>query len=78
MQLELGWNVQPWVGALLWEHTLMDVGLWQRLMGGKSEVFDFPAIGAKGMPKKKDLETEKGHEGHRLEAGGEVPRRKPA
>lgn len=41
--------------------------------GGKSELFDFPAIGVKG--KKADLGTEKGKEGHRLMAGQEQPRK---
>lgn len=72
--LELGWNVQPWVGALVWENY-QDFGMWQGLIGGKSEAFDLPAIGAKGG-KKKDLDIEKGREGHRLMAGQEQPRRK--
>ncbi|KAH9875927.1 hypothetical protein IAQ61_003392 [Plenodomus lingam] len=72
--LELGWNVQPWVGFLTW--TNWDkVGVWQGLQGGRSEPFAFPEVGAKTV-KKKDLETEKGAEGYRLEVGGEVPRRK--
>lgn len=72
--LELGWNVQPWVGAQTWTNW-RSYGAWKALEGGKSEAFDFPAIGAK-MAKKKDLETEKGGEGYRLEVGGEAPRRK--
>lgn len=72
-QLELGWNIQPWVGALTWAEKI-DIGVWHRLQGGVSEKFDFPAIGAK---KKDDLGTEKGKEGHRLEVGGEHPVRRP-
>ncbi|KAF2646582.1 signal peptidase 22 kDa subunit [Massarina eburnea CBS 473.64] len=70
-RLELGWNVQPWVGAQVWTNW-QDLGMWKALEGGRSEVFAFPAIGAK---KKVDTSTEKGKEGHRLEAGGEQPRR---
>ncbi|KAF1954136.1 signal peptidase 22 kDa subunit [Byssothecium circinans] len=69
VRLELGWNVQPWVGAQLWTNW-RDLGMWKGLEGGKSETFTFPAIGAK---KKVDTSTEKGKEGHRLEAGGEQP-----
>lgn len=72
MQLELGWNVQPWVGALVWTNKL-DLGMWKGLRGGVSDGFKFPEIGAK----KVDLSTEKGKEGHRLEVGGEHPKRKP-
>jgi signal peptidase complex subunit 3 len=71
VRLELGWNVQPWVGALLWTNWA-DVGMWKGLDGGRSEAFDFPAIGAK---KKVDVNTEKGKEGYRLMAGDEQPRR---
>lgn len=76
VELQLGWNVQPWVGALLWANW-QDIGMWKGLKGGKSAAFDFPEIGVKGG-KKKDLETEKGKEGHRLVVGEEVPQRKPA
>ena len=72
--LELGWNVQPWVGALTWTNW-KSYGAWKALEGGKSEPFDLPEVGAKAK-KKEDLETEKGGEGYRLQAGGEQPRRK--
>ena len=74
MTLELGWNVQPWVGALTWTNW-NKVGVWQGLEGGKSNAFKFPEVGAKAA-KPKDLETEKGAEGYRLEVGGEQPLRK--
>lgn len=48
MTLEVGWNVQPWVGALTW--TLedgKDFGLWKGVVGGKSEVFDMPPLKGK-------------------------------
>ena len=73
VQLELGWNVQPWVGALTWVNW-EKVGAWEGLKGGRSDLFDFPALGAKaaqGAKKKEDLETEKGAEGYRLMAGEE-------
>lgn len=70
VRLELGWNVQPWVGAQTWVNW-QKLGAWQGLEGGKSEAFVFPAVGAK-QAKKKDLETEKGGEGYRLEVGGDA------
>ncbi|KAH8731884.1 signal peptidase subunit-domain-containing protein [Phaeosphaeriaceae sp. PMI808] len=74
--LELGWNVQPWVGALTWTNW-EKIGAWKALEGGKSAPFDFPEIaGLKKKVDKKDLETEKGGEGYRLEVNGEQPRRK--
>ncbi|KAH7135281.1 signal peptidase subunit-domain-containing protein [Dendryphion nanum] len=69
--LELGWNVQPWVGALVWTNKY-DFGVWLGLKGGQSEPFTFPIIGAK----KGSTDTEKGKEGYRLQAGGEQPVRK--
>ncbi|KAL8738073.1 MAG: hypothetical protein Q9181_001097 [Wetmoreana brouardii] len=48
--LEVGWNVQPWVGALTW--TIgegNDWGRWQRLKGGRSKAFDMPALKLKGV-----------------------------
>jgi signal peptidase complex subunit 3 len=74
--LELGWNVQPWVGALTWTNW-EKVGAWEGLKGGRSEKFEFPAIGAKKVDLK-DVATEKGSEGYRLMAGDEVPRGKKA
>lgn len=46
--LEVGWNVQPWVGALWW--TLKDgqsLGKWQGVKGGRSKAFDMPALKGK-------------------------------
>ncbi|KAF2113566.1 signal peptidase subunit-domain-containing protein [Lophiotrema nucula] len=71
--LELGWNVQPWVGALVWANKV-DFGVWEGLKGGVSPKFSFPEIG--GKKKTEDLGTEKGKEGHRLVVGEEVPIRK--
>jgi signal peptidase complex subunit 3 len=41
--LELGWNVQPWVGPLTWTNRV-GFGTWEALKGGKSGLFDFPAL----------------------------------
>ncbi|KAF1918865.1 signal peptidase subunit-domain-containing protein [Ampelomyces quisqualis] len=71
--LELGWNVQPWVGPLTWTNW-QKIGAWEGLKGGRSQAFDFPEIGAKKVDKK-DLGTEKGSEGYRLMAGQEQPRK---
>lgn len=49
--LELGWNVQPWVGALTW--TMPEgysFGRWKGVVGGRSKAFDMPAL--KGKPAK--------------------------
>ena len=43
--LEVGWNVQPWVGALTW--TFGDgeqFGRWYGVKGGKSKSFNMPAL----------------------------------
>ncbi|KAI9846337.1 MAG: hypothetical protein M1837_004190 [Sclerophora amabilis] len=62
--LEIGWNVQPWVGALLWTSQtsqsqpwwleaptslLHKLGPWKKLRGGRSEAWSFPEL--KGAPK---------------------------
>lgn len=46
--LELGWNVQPWVGALTW--TLQEgesFGRWNGIQGGRSSAFAIPALKGK-------------------------------
>jgi signal peptidase complex subunit 3 len=46
--LEVGWNVQPWVGALTW--TISEgkkLGLWNGFIGGRSEAFDLPSLKGK-------------------------------
>ncbi|KAI9697508.1 MAG: hypothetical protein M1820_007774 [Bogoriella megaspora] len=68
--LELHWNIQPWVGALVWTNR-NTFGVWKGLQGGRSETFDFPAlkgsekVGAQSSGKKDDLKTEKGNEGNK-------------
>ena len=48
--LEIGWNVQPWVGALTW--TLGEgrvLGMWKGVRGGKSKAFDMPPLKKKSI-----------------------------
>ncbi|KAL8720820.1 MAG: hypothetical protein Q9225_002374 [Loekoesia sp. 1 TL-2023] len=48
--LEVGWNVQPWVGALTW--TMEEGrhwGRWKGLTGGRSKAFDLPNLKVKGV-----------------------------
>ena len=49
--LELGWNVQPWVGALVWGRPGgrgISLARWEGLAGGRSAAFEFPPLkGAK-------------------------------
>lgn len=48
--LEIGWNVQPWVGALTW--TLGEgqaLGMWKGVDGGKSKAFDMPPLKKKSI-----------------------------
>jgi signal peptidase complex subunit 3 len=66
--LTLQWNVQPWVGALVWTNKAT-VGRWQGLKGGLSKTFSFPSIKGSEAVKKEDLKTE---------TGGEKNRGKPA
>ena len=47
--LEIGWNVQPWVGALTWTFTEgRQFGRWKGIHGGRSEAFEMPALKGKG------------------------------
>ncbi len=48
--LEIGWNVQPWVGALTW--TLGEgqaLGRWKGIEGAKSKTFDMPPLKKKSV-----------------------------
>jgi len=43
--LEFGYNVQPWVGALVWDSPDDRLGgRWRGLKGGRSKAFEFPAL----------------------------------
>ena len=61
--LSLHWNVQPWVGALVWTNT-NSYGRWQGLKGGMDK-FEFPALKGSETVKKEDLKTETGGERNR-------------
>lgn len=60
--LELGYNVQPWVGALLWTNW-NDWGYWKGLRGARSQEWAFPEL--KGGKKEADVKTERGGEKNR-------------
>ena len=46
--LEVGWNVQPWVGALTWTFGEGKFfGRWKGVKGGKSKVFEMPPLKGK-------------------------------
>lgn len=44
--LQVSWNVQPWVGALIWDKGYFGsrVGSWKKGKDGISKSFDFPAL----------------------------------
>lgn len=44
--LQVSWNVQPWVGALVWDKGYLGsrVGPWQPGVEGTSKVFEFPPL----------------------------------
>ena len=49
--LEIGWNVQPWVGALTWtQKDGQNFGRWKGVKGGRSESFDLPGLKGKRPP----------------------------
>ena len=57
--LTVGWNVQPWVGALVWNKGLLGgrLGAWQLGQEGVSKSWDFPPLkGAKVETVKQGLE----------------------
>lgn len=60
--LELGYNIQPWVGALLWTNW-RNRGYWKGIEGGRSLAWDFPAL--KGSKREADVKTEEGGERNR-------------
>ncbi|KAL6251588.1 hypothetical protein RBB50_001798 [Rhinocladiella similis] len=56
--LQVSWNVQPWVGALVWDKGYLGgrVGKWGAGKVGKSEVFEFPPRKGKTAAVVKDQE----------------------
>jgi signal peptidase complex subunit 3 len=43
VRLRLHYNVQPWVGPLVWDQEV-DLGLWKKMDDGLSEAFDLPPV----------------------------------
>ena len=76
--LYLRYNIQPWVGALVWSSwppleegkTGFVTPMWEGMRGGKSDGFDMPLL--------KTLEASKAKEELGTETGGEANRGKPA
>jgi signal peptidase complex subunit 3 len=44
--LQVSWNIQPWVGALVWDKGYLGsrTGQWKAGKVGRSETFEFPAL----------------------------------
>ena len=44
--LQVSWNVQPWVGALIWDKGYLGgrIGSWRNGKTGRSKSFDLPAL----------------------------------
>ncbi|OAP61666.1 hypothetical protein AYL99_03869 [Fonsecaea erecta] len=59
--LQVSWNVQPWVGALVWDKGYLGdrIGKWAPGNGGKSEVFEFPPLKGTKTDVVKDTEGPK-------------------
>ncbi|KKY18367.1 putative microsomal signal peptidase subunit [Phaeomoniella chlamydospora] len=68
--LTVGWNIQPWVGALVWDKGLLggQLGSWQISKGGVSEPWDFPPLKGSKAPDTVKTEGER-REGQKLEEG---------
>lgn len=69
--MHLKYNIQPWVGALVWSST-EDRGAWRAIEGESSQVFDMPLVkaaagvgGAASKSLKEELRTETGAERNR-------------
>jgi len=63
--LQLSWNIQPWVGALIWDKGYLGsrVGAWDTDKDGRSRMFSFPSIKSK-------TEVVKDKEGPKTPAAG--------
>lgn len=49
LTLQVSWNIQPWVGALIWDkgHLGARVGSWSTGDDGRSDAFDIPTINSR-------------------------------
>ena len=48
VMLQVGWNVQPWVGFLTWTMPeWFELWNWKGVVGGKSKVFNMPSLKGK-------------------------------
>lgn len=65
--LTLHYNIQPWVGALVWGNPSSAPlsPYWSSMEGGKSEVFRMPELKGASAVKKEELRTETGGERNR-------------
>ena len=61
--LTLHWNVQPWVGALVWTNR-NTYGRWEGVKDGVDK-FDFPPLKGSETVPKEELKTEIGGERNR-------------
>ncbi|OCT52625.1 putative microsomal signal peptidase subunit (gp23) [Cladophialophora carrionii] len=59
--LHVSWNVQPWVGALIWDKGYLGsrLGTWEAGSGGRSEIFEFPPLKGSRTDAVKDKEGPK-------------------
>lgn len=66
--LQVSWNVQPWVGALVWDKGYLGsrVGQWKNGKVGRSKSFDLPAL------KGSKPETVKDTDGPKTPKGGQA------
>ena len=67
--LQVSWNIQPWVGALIWDKGYLGgrIGAWNIGQEGISRPFDFPPL------KGSKPEVVKGSESLKPEAGSAAP-----
>ena len=59
--LQVSWNVQPWVGALIWDKGFLGnrLGEWEAGSVGRSEDFEFPPLKGTRTETVKDSEAPK-------------------
>jgi hypothetical protein len=59
--LQVSWNVQPWVGALVWDKGYLGsrIGRWEAAGVGRSDPFEFPPLKGSKTDVVKDREGPK-------------------